>query len=148
MSARPAEILLVEDNPGDVELMKEALRSSQGRVQVRSVGNGLEALAFLRSESPFEGAPRPDLVILDLNLPQMDGREVLAEVKKDPSLRRIPVVILTSSGAERDVTNSYDLHANCYLIKPVGLKDFLNVVAMIESFWLAAVRLPSRAEGA
>jgi CheY-like chemotaxis protein len=137
------EILLVEDNPGDVRLTQEVLKDGRILNTLHVVGDGAEALAFLRREGEFADAPRPDLVLLDLNLPKMDGREVLAVVKSDPDLRRIPVVVLTTSSSEIDVMTSYDLHANCYITKPVDLDQFVKVVRSIEDFWLAIVRLPS-----
>jgi chemotaxis family two-component system response regulator Rcp1 len=140
---RPVELLLVEDNPGDVELTREALEEARVRNRLSVVGDGVEALAFLRREGPYAGAPRPDLVMLDLNLPRKDGREVLAEIKQDPELRRIPVVVLTTSEAEKDVLGAYELHANAYIVKPVDLDQFLGVVRSVEGFWLAVVRLPS-----
>lgn len=143
---RPAEFLLVEDNPGDVRLTREALNESKLRNRLNIVGDGVEALAFLRREGKYAGAPRPDLVLLDLNLPRKDGREVLAEIKADPALKRIPVVIITSSEAEQDVLASYDLHVNCYVSKPVDLEQFIKVVRSIETFWLTIVKLPSDRE--
>lgn len=143
---RPAEFLLVEDNPGDVRLTREALNESKLRNRLNIVGDGVEALAFLRREGKYASAPRPDLVLLDLNLPRKDGREVLAEIKADPALKRIPVVIITSSEAEQDVLASYDLHVNCYVSKPVDLEQFIKVVRSIETFWLTIVKLPSDRE--
>src|SRR5438132_14397876 len=138
----PIEILLVEDNPGDVRLTRELLKESKFRNRLEAVDNGAEAIAYLRRQGKYREAVRPDLMLLDLNLPRMDGREVLAEIKRDPDLRRIPVVILTSSNADADVIKTYDLHANCYVTKPVGLEQFATVVRSIEDFWLAIVRLP------
>ena len=143
---RPAEFLLVEDNPGDVRLTREALNESKLRNRLNIVGDGVEALAFLRREGKYASAPRPDLVLLDLNLPRKDGREVLAEIKADPALKRIPVVVITSSEAEQDVLASYDLHVNCYVSKPVDLEQFIKVVRSIETFWLTIVKLPSDRE--
>ena len=140
---RPVEILLVEDNPGDVRLTKEALKEGKVSNNLSVVGDGVEALAFLRLEGEYADAIRPDMILLDLNLPKKSGREVLQEVKADPGLRRIPVVILTTSGAERDVADTYDLHANCYITKPVDLDQFINVAKSIEQFWLTIVTLPS-----
>ena len=139
----PIEILLVDDSAGDVRLIKEAL--SEGKVSNRMsvVGDGEAALAFLRREGRYAEAPRPDLILLDLNMPRKDGRAVLAEIKADPDLKRIPVVILTTSAAEVDVLKSYDHHANCYIVKPVGLDQFLEVVRSIENFWLTVVKLPA-----
>jgi two-component system, chemotaxis family, response regulator Rcp1 len=139
---RTIEILLVEDNPGDARLAREALRESRTRVALHHVDDGDRALAFLRRTPPFEGAVRPDLILLDLNLPRRDGREVLAEIKADPALRRIPVVVLTTSESEEDVQRSYDLHANCYIPKPLDLGRFMKVVQSIEEFWVSIARLP------
>jgi len=136
------EILLVEDNPGDVRLTKEALREGKVRNNLHTVMDGEEAMAFLRKEGKHAGAPRPDLILLDLNLPRKDGREVLAEIKDDEELKSIPVVILTTSQAEEDVARTYNLHANCYITKPVDLEQFLHVVHSIETFWLSVVKLP------
>ena len=141
---RPIEILLVEDNPGDVRLTVEALKEGKVRNILHTVEDGEEAMKFLRRQEPYAKAPRPDLVLLDLNLPKMNGREVLAEIKEDPNLRRIPVVILTVSKAEQDIVKTYDLHANCYINKPVDLEQFLTVVQSIENFWLTVVKLPPR----
>ena len=143
MNVRPINILLVEDNPGDVRLTIEALREGKVHNNLHVVGDGVEALAFLHREGEHRDAPLPDLVLLDLNLPKKDGREVLAEIKADPDLRRIPVVVLTTSNAEQDVLRSYDLHANCYITKPVDLDQFIKVVRTIEDFWLAVVTLPT-----
>ncbi len=140
--ARPAEVLLVEDNPGDVRLTTEALKEGRVLNQVHVVGDGVEALKFLRREEPYTDAVKPDLILLDLNLPRMSGREVLAEIKADEDLKRIPVVVLTTSQAEEDVLRSYDLHANCYVTKPVDLEQFLEVVKFIEDYWLMMVKLP------
>ena len=137
------QILLVEDNPGDARLTKEALREAKVRNTLNHVENGIEALAFLRQEGEYADAPRPDLVFLDLNLPRMDGREVLREIKNAPDLRRIPVVILTSSGAEQDILSTYELHANCYITKPVDMQGFLTVVKSVENFWFSVVKLPT-----
>jgi CheY-like chemotaxis protein len=139
---RPIDILLVEDNPGDVRLTQELLRDSKVRNTLVAVSNGVEALALLRREGRYRDAARPDLILLDLNLPRKDGREVLAEVKQDLELKRIPVVVLTSSKAEADVLKTYNLHANCYVTKPVGLEQFATVVKSIEDFWLSIVRYP------
>jgi len=140
----PIEILLVEDNPGDVRLTREALREGKIHNNLAVVEDGVEALRYLRGEGPYAGSPRPDVILLDLNLPRKDGREVLEEVKADPRLRTIPIVVLTSSDAERDVVRAYDLHANCYVTKPVDLEQFINVVKSIESFWFSIVKLPTR----
>jgi chemotaxis family two-component system response regulator Rcp1 len=139
---RPIEILLVEDNPGDVRLTFEALRESKVRNNLRVARDGVEAMAFLRREGQHADAARPDLILLDLNLPRMDGREVLSAIKSDASLKTIPVVVLTTSRAEQDVLQSYQLQANCYITKPVDLEQFLKVVKSIEDFWLTIVTLP------
>ncbi len=141
--SQPINILLVEDNPGDVRLTVEALKEGRVRNQLSVVSDGVEALAFLRNQVPYTDAPRPDLMLLDLNLPKKDGREVLAEIKDDPNLRCIPVVVLTTSEAESDVLKSYALHANCYIKKPVDLDQFINVIGTIEDFWLTIVKLPA-----
>ncbi len=138
----PVEILLVEDSPGDVRLTREALKEGKILNNLNVMGDGVEALAFLRKQGPYANATRPDLVLLDLNLPKKDGREVLAEIKNDPDLKRIPVVILTTSSAEKDVLKSYDLHANCYVTKPVDFDQFITVVKSVEDFWLTVVKLP------
>jgi chemotaxis family two-component system response regulator Rcp1 len=140
---RPIEILLVEDNPGDVRLTIEALKEGKVRNNLNVARDGVEAVAYLRREGPFAQAVRPDLILLDLNLPRKDGREVLAEIKDDATLRRIPVVVLTTSKAEEDILRTYDLHANCYITKPVDLEQFIQVVRSIDDFWLSIVRLPS-----
>jgi CheY-like chemotaxis protein len=138
----PVEILLVEDNPGDVRLTIEALKEGKVQNNLHVAADGVEALAFLRRQDEHADAPRPDLILLDLNLPRKDGRELLAEIKEDPHLRRIPVVILTTSKAEEDILKTYDLHANCYITKPVDLDQFITVVKSIEDFWLTVVKLP------
>lgn len=143
-TCRPIEILMVEDNPGDVRLTVEALKEGKVRNNFHTVADGEEALAFLRRQGPYAEVPRPDLVLLDLNLPKKNGREVLEEIKHDPDLKRIPVVILTVSQAEQDILKSYNLHANCYITKPVDLDHFLEVVRSIENFWLTVVMLPPR----
>jgi len=140
----PIEILLVEDNPGDVRLTVEALKDGKVSNRLSVVGDGVEAMAFLRREGRFANAPRPHLILLDLNLPKKDGREVLAEVKQDPNLKRIPVVILTTSQAEQDILRSYELHANAYITKPVDFEHFMGVVKSVEDFWLTIVKLPPR----
>jgi len=142
VSGRPIEILFVEDNPGDVRLTQEALREAKMRINVRVAWDGEEALEYLRKEGQYADAPRPDLILLDLNIPKRNGREVLAEIKADRDLRSIPVVVLTSSKAEEDVAKSYNLHANCYVTKPADLDQFIRVVQSIESFWLTIVKLP------
>lgn len=139
---RPVEILLVEDNPGDVRLTQEALKESKILNRLSVVGDGEEAIAFLRRQGRYADAPYPDLLLLDLNLPRKSGREVLAEVKSDEELRRIPIVVLTSSSAEQDILKAYDLHANCYITKPLGLEQFGAVVRAVEQFWFTIVRLP------
>ena len=139
---RAIHILLVEDNPGDARLTMEAFREAKVRNDVRVVTDGVEALAFLRREDKYANAPRPDLILLDLNLPRKDGREVLEEIKSDENLRRIPVAILTTSRAERDILSSYDLHANFFVSKPVDFEEFIRVVRGIEDFWLSIVKLP------
>jgi CheY-like chemotaxis protein len=141
---RPIEILLVEDNEGDLRLTREAFREGKVTNNIHAVADGEEAMEFLRRQGRFADAPRPDIVLLDLNLPRKDGREVLAEIKADPHLRRIPVVVLTTSRAEQDVLRAYDLNCNCYINKPVDLEQFFRVVEMIDSFWLTVVTLPPR----
>ena len=137
------QILLVEDNPGDVRLTREALKEAKFRNTLQVVGDGVEALAYLRQQGQYSGAMRPHLIMLDLNLPRMDGREVLAAIKKDADLRRIPVVVLSSSEAETDIARAYELHANAYVTKPVDIDHFLQVVKAIEEFWVEIVKLPS-----
>ena len=143
-NARSIEILLVEDNPGDARLTVEAMREAKVRNRMHVVEDGVEAMAFLRRQGRYGEAPRPDLILLDLNLPRKDGREVLAEVKADPALKRIPVVILTTSRAEEDVLRAYDLHANCYVTKPVDLAQFMKIVSQIDEFWVKVVTLPGK----
>jgi len=138
----PVEILLVEDNPGDVRLTQEALREAKVRNNLHVVTDGEEALKFLYRRDGYRDAPRPDIILLDLNLPKKNGQEVLAEIKSDPGLRRIPVVILTTSKAEEDILKSYDLHANCYVTKPVDFEQFIRVIQSIQEFWLTVVKLP------
>ena len=142
---RTVEILLVEDNPGDVRLAQEALKEGKVHNNMRVVADGEQAMAYLRRQGEFAGAPRPDLVLLDLNLPKKDGREVLAEIKGDDSLKTIPVVVLTTSKAEEDVLKAYGLNANCYITKPVDLGQFIEVIQSIDRFWLAVVTLPPKA---
>jgi two-component system response regulator len=139
---KPIDILLVEDNPGDSDLAREALENSKLHNDLYVVEDGVEAMAFLRRKGKYAQAPRPDLILLDLNLPKKDGREVLAEIKGDPDLKRIPVVILTISKDEEDILKSYNLHANCYITKPIDLGQFMKVVKSIEDFWLTIVKLP------
>jgi CheY-like chemotaxis protein len=147
-NGRPVEILLVEDNPGDVRLTKEALKEGHLLNKLSVVGDGMEALAFLRREGKFAGSARPDMILLDLNLPKKSGLEVLADVKADQDLRRTPVVVLTTSQAEQDIVKSYSLYANCYISKPVDLAEFINVVKSIEEFWLTIAKLPGESDGA
>ncbi len=141
-AGRPIEILLVEDNPGDVRLIIEAFKENKLRNKLDVVEDGIEALAFLHQEGKYVDASRPDLILLDLNLPRKDGRQTLAEIKTDENLRRIPVVILTTSKTEEDILKAYDLNANCYITKPIGLDQFIKVVKSIEEFWLTIVKLP------
>lgn len=141
-NGRPIEILLVEDSAGDVRLTQESLKESKVHNNLNVVPDGVEALAYLRGQGSYVEMPRPDLILLDLNLPKKDGREVLSEIKADPELKRIPVVILTTSRAEEDILKTYNLHANCYITKPVNLDQFIKVVRAIEDFWLTIVKLP------
>ena len=143
---RPADFLLVEDNPGDVRLTQEALKSHKVQNNLHVATDGEEAMAFLRRQGKYANAPRPDIILLNLNLPKKDGREVLAEIKSDPNLKTIPVVIITSSEAEQDVIKSYNLNANCYVTKPVNLDQFIKVVQSVNDFWLTIVKLPSSVE--
>lgn len=143
MNATSIHILMVEDNDGDVLLTTEALNAAKVRNNLSVVRDGVEAMDFLHRRGDFQNATRPDLILLDLNLPRRDGREVLADIKADSELRTIPVVILTSSKAEKDVVKMYDLHANCYIVKPVDFHSLLEVVKSIENFWLAVVKLPN-----
>lgn len=142
--SKPVEILLVEDNPADVELTMEALQDGKLLNHISVAQDGMEAMAFLKREAPFGNAPRPDLILLDLNLPRKNGFEVLEEVKSDPKLMQIPVVVLTTSNADRDVVKSYDLKANCYVCKPVELDEFLSFVRSTQEFWLEIVHLPPK----
>jgi chemotaxis family two-component system response regulator Rcp1 len=141
---RPAEILLIEDNPGDVELIREALQSGKVLNHISLAVDGEDAMAFLNRESRYAAAPRPDLIMLDLNLPKKNGFEVLKEIRGNPRLSRVPVIILTSSQADRDILKSYDLHANCFVSKPVDVDEFLSVVRSTGEFWLTLVRLPGQ----
>jgi CheY-like chemotaxis protein len=141
---KPIEVLLVEDDHGDVVLITEAFEHNKVNNRLNVVADGVEALQFLRREDPYEDASEPDLILLDLNLPRKDGRQVLAEVKEDATLRRIPVVVLTTSKAEEDVLRSYDLHANAYVTKPVDFDRFIEVVRQIDEFFVSVVKLPSR----
>jgi CheY-like chemotaxis protein len=141
---RPIEILLVEDNPGDVRLTQEALKDAKVANTLHVVEDGIAALDFLHRRAPYEAVPRPDLILLDLNLPRRNGREVLAEIKSDDRLKVIPVVVLTTSQAEEDVLRAYHLHANCYISKPVDFEQFTTIIKTIEDFWLSIVVLPPR----
>jgi CheY-like chemotaxis protein len=141
------QLLLVEDSPGDVRLTQEIFRDANSAVQVHVAADGIEAMAFLRQEGEHVAAPRPDLILLDLNLPRLDGREVLAIIKEDSALKSIPTVVLTTSKAEVDIVKSYQLHANCYLTKPAHLDDFESLVAKINDFWLDKVKLPQSVPG-
>ncbi len=140
--ARPIEILLVEDSPSDTELTVEALKSAKVSNRLSMVEDGVQAMEYLRRQGRYSQSPRPDLILLDLNLPRKDGREVLAELKADPTLKTIPVVVLTTSRADQDVVRAYSLHANCYITKPVDFQQFVGVVKNIENFWLSVVKLP------
>jgi CheY-like chemotaxis protein len=141
-SGRTVEILIVEDSAGDIRLTFEALKEAKVRNRMSAANDGVEAMAFLRKEGKYADAATPDVILLDLNLPRKNGREVLAEIKADPRLRRIPVVVLTNSRAEEDIIKAYNLHANCYVTKPVDFQQFLNVIKSIEDFWLTVVKLP------
>jgi two-component system, chemotaxis family, response regulator Rcp1 len=142
VSANPIDILLVEDNPGDIRLIMETFREGKICNKIFVVEDGVEALALLRHEGKYDSVPRPDLILLDLSLPRKSGQELLAEIKQDPDLKRIPVVVITSSLAEKDILEAYNNHVNCYLYKPVGLEPFLGVVRSVEEFWLSVVKLP------
>ncbi len=144
LTGRPVEILLVEDDPADVLLTQEALLGSKIRNNLHVVDDGVEALAFLRQESTYRDVPRPDLILLDLNMPRKDGREVLADIKEDPDLKTIPVAVLTTSSQDEDILKSYELHANCYITKPVGLEQFATVVQSLDDFWFTIVKLPPK----
>jgi chemotaxis family two-component system response regulator Rcp1 len=141
-NAEVIEVLLVEDSPGDVRLTREAFKDAKVHINLHVAMDGAEAMAFLKREGRYADSPRPDLILLDLNLPKKDGREVLAEIKENPILKSIPVVVLTTSASEEDILRSYLLHANCYITKPVGLDGFLKVVQSIDNFWLTVVKLP------
>jgi two-component system, chemotaxis family, response regulator Rcp1 len=141
-AGKPIEVLLVEDSPGDVRLTQEAFRDADPSIHLHVASDGVEAMAFLRHEGAHVDAPRPDLILLDLNLPKMDGREALVHIKKDDGLKAIPIVILTTSDSEADIVTSYQLHANCYLTKPVRLEAFETLVKSINDFWLTTVQLP------
>ncbi len=140
----PIEILLIEDNPADIRLTQEAFREARLHNTIHVAQDGVSAMAFIRQTAPFQHAPRPDLILLDLNLPKMDGREILKEIKSDPHTRTIPVVVLTTSDDEEDVLRSYDLHANAYLVKPIDVLRFITMVQPLESFWLSVVKLPPK----
>ena len=142
----PAIILLAEDNPADAELTREAMRESKIRNTLYHVRDGVEVMDFLRNKGEYRDMPRPDVILLDLNMPRKDGRKTLAEIKQDPDLKSIPVVVLTTSDAEEDIIRSYDLHANCYVTKPLDLDEFSKVVAGIENFWFCIVKLPHNKE--
>jgi len=144
LDAAAFEVLLVEDSPGDVRLTREAFKNAKVHVNLHVAADGTEAMAFLRREGKYADAPRPDLILLDLNLPKKDGREVLEEIKESVTLKSIPVVILTTSAFEMDIVRSYQCHANCYITKPVDLDGFLKVVKSIDSFWLSVVKLPHK----
>lgn len=139
---RPIEILLVEDSPADVLITREAFEDAKLLNTLHVVEDGVQALKFLRRQAPYAEVPRPDLILLDLNLPRKNGREVLAEIKVDPQLKSIPVIVLTTSSADEDILNAYDLHANCYVIKPVGFDNFFKAVQSIQDFWFSVVALP------
>ena len=141
-AGHPIEILLVEDSPGDIRLTQEVLKGGKIHNNLSVVEDGVQAIAFLNQVVPYTHAPQPDLILLDLNLPKKDGREVLEVIKADQKLRRIPVIILTTSRAEEDITRAYDLHANCYIAKPIDLDQFIRVIKLIEEFWLTIVKLP------
>ena len=141
-AGRPIQILLAEDNPDDIELTVQALNDSRVRNRLIVVKDGEEAISYLQGKGKYQHAVRPDLILLDLNMPKKNGRDVLREIKNDPKLKRIPVVILTTSQAEDDIAHTYDLHANCYITKPVDFNQFLKVVKSIEDFWLTVVKLP------
>lgn len=140
---RPVQILIIEDNPADARLVREVMRDSKIINEISWVSDGVEAIAFLRKQGKYANAPRPSLIFLDLNMPRKDGREVLREVKADPTFRSIPVVVMTSSQAEEDIARAYDQHANCYVRKPIDFAQFHQVVKNLESFWFATVELPT-----
>jgi two-component system response regulator len=143
----PIEILVVDDNPGDVQLIVEALEDAKLANQLHAVGDGVAAMAFLRRETPYQNVPRPNLILLDLNLPKKDGRAVLKEIKADPDLREIPVVVLTTSRADADIVKAYNLNANCYITKPVDFEQFINLLRAIDHFWFTIVTLPPKRAG-
>jgi len=144
VNSKPIEILLVDDSPGDVRLVIESFKENKIKNKLYVVRDGVEALVFLHQEDKYANAPRPDLILLDLNLPKKNGHEVLAEIKSDKSLRRIPVVVMTVSEAEKDIIKAYDLYVNCYVTKPIGLKEFIKVVNSIKNFWFTIVKLPPK----
>ena len=144
MADTDIQILLVEDNPGDVRLTVEALRGARVANELHVVGDGQAAIDYLRRRGSYSDAPRPDIVLLDLNLPRLDGREVLADIKSDPDLSMIPILVLTTSSAEEDIARSYELHANCFVSKPVDFTQFIDAVRSLEGFWLKIVKLPGR----
>jgi len=146
-NTEPIKILMVEDNPGDARLAEEALKDSKINNSLYHVEDGVEAMRFLRRQAEYSDAPQPDLILLDLNLPRKDGREVLAEIKEDPKLKLVPVVVMTTSEAERDLVKTYDLHANAYVVKPIDLERFIEVVQSIEVFWFTIVKLPPNVDG-
>ena len=143
-SSQPIEILMVEDNPSDVRLTREAFKDAKVLNNMSVATDGEDALKFLKREGPYKDAPRPDLILLDLNLPKMNGKEVLGEIKRDPDLKRIPVVVLTTSDNEQDVRKAYDLHVNAYVRKPVDLDQFIKIVEAVEGFWLSVVKFPPK----
>ena len=142
MSTQPIQVLMVEDSPGDVRLTQEALKDAKVQIRLHVAQDGVETMEFLRGEGKHSSAPRPDLILLDLNLPKKDGREVLQEIKESATLKSIPIVVLTTSASDEDILRSYKLHANCYITKPVDLKGFLTVVKSIDAFWFSVVKLP------
>ena len=144
LDVRPVDILLVEDNPGDVRLTKEALRDAKVLNEIYVARDGVEAMEFMHHEGSFANVPIPDLILLDLNLPRKDGREVLAEIKKDPKLKHIPIVVLTTSKADEDIVKTYNLHANAYITKPVDLNRFVEIMHALEEFWFTIVKLPPK----
>jgi len=143
MGLKPVELLLVEDDPGDVRLTQEAFKGGHVPVRLSVARDGVEAIDFLHRRGPFQDAPRPDLILLDLNLPRKNGREVLLDIKTDPDLKRIPVLVMTTSSAEQDISKAYSLNANCYLTKPIAFDEFIDMVHSIEDFWLTKASLPA-----
>ncbi len=146
-TGKSIDILLVEDNPGDVRLIKEVLNSTKMLSSIHNVNDGVEAMDYLHRKGKYNTVSKPDFIILDLNLPRKDGREVLAEIKSDIALQHIPVLVMTISQSEEDILKSYNLHANCYITKPIDLNQFIKVIKSIEDFWFSVVKLPSRNEG-